>query len=159
MLFALRAMQKKQSRRNKFIQPRLQLWLVSSFVGLAALGLLLQFLILGFRLTSRAADLELGGEVADALPALLLETLAFSLAVLVPVIFGIGILLTFRIAGPVHRFEQYLKSVVRGEQLGPCKIREKDRLQSLCDLINEATEPVRRGRLRSDEDDSQRAAE
>ena len=150
----------RYARRTKLIQPRLQLWLVTSFVGLAALGLLMQFLLLGYRLTSPSAELELGAEVADGVPGLLLETLVFSLAVLVPIIFGIGILLTFRIAGPIHRFEQYLRSVVRGEQLGPCKIREGDRVQTLCDLINQATEPVRRGnRTGSDSDGSQRAAE
>lgn len=139
-------MKRQHPRRNKLIQPRLQLWLVSSFVGLAGVGLLMQFLLLGYRLTSRSSEIAgLSGEVVDEVPSVLLETLLFSLVVVVPLIFAIGILVTFRIAGPIHRFETYLQSVIRGEQVDPCKIRTGDRLQPLCDLINQATEPVRRG--------------
>jgi hypothetical protein len=34
--------------------------------------------------------------------------------------------------------------VIKGTQLGPCKIRKGDSLNELCGLINEATEPIRR---------------
>ena len=84
-----------------------------------------------------------GGQLAAEVPRVMLEVLTFSLVILLPVIFAFGILLTFRIAGPVYRFEQYLGSVARGEQLGPCKIRDGDELQNLCDAINAATEPLR----------------
>jgi len=63
----------------------------------------------------------------------------------IPLVFGI--LLTFRLAGPIYRFEQYLRSVARGEQIGPCKIRKGDELQFLCDAINDATEPLRMERV------------
>ena len=69
--------------------------------------------------------------------------LAVSFGLFLPLTFCIGVLVTFRIAGPVYRFEQYLKQVSRGEQLGPCKIRDGDEFQGLCDLINEATRHLR----------------
>ena len=56
-------------------------------------------------------------------------------------------LVTFRIAGPIYRFEQYLAGIAEGRQLGPCRIREGDELVELCARINEATAPLRRGQL------------
>ena len=135
---------KPYRRRRKLIKPGIQLRLVLSFVGLSVMGLTLQFLLLGSRLTNAAAGLEGGGgDLAQEVPAMLLEIFGLSLAILVPVTFVFGILLTFRLAGPIFRFEQYLKTVAKGEQIGPCKIRRGDELQTLCDAINEATEPLR----------------
>jgi methyl-accepting chemotaxis protein len=131
-------------RSRKLIQPGLQLRLIFSFVGLAGLALLGQFLLLGYRL-SEAATGE--GALEAEVPRAMLEVLTFSLVILLPVIGAIGVLLTFRIAGPVYRFEQFLASVASGEQIGPCKLRDGDELQSLCDAINAATESVRRRSL------------
>lgn len=133
------------SRRQKLVRPRLQLALVGAFVGLSAAALLLQFLVLSLRLTSAAGDLDAaGGRLTDVLPELLTELAVLSVAVLLPAISIAGVFLTFRLAGPIHRFEAFLRSVSSGEQIGPCKIRDDDELQELCDLINEATEPLRR---------------
>lgn len=138
-------MKQKFRRRKKLIKPRLQLKLVGSFVGLAGLALLLQFLLLGYRVANEAAHLEgPGGLLTAEVPRIMLQVLAFSLVVLLPIIFAFGVLLTFRIAGPIYRFETYLAAVARGEESRPCKIREGDMLQSLCDRINEATEPLLR---------------
>jgi len=128
-------------RSRKLIQPGLQLRLVASFVGLAALALIGQFLLLNHRLTSAATG---EGQLAAEVPRVMLEILTFSLVILLPVISALGVLLTFRIAGPIYRFEQFLASVARGEQIGPCRIRDGDELQTLCEAINVATEPVRR---------------
>jgi len=132
------------SRRKKLVEPRLQLRLIGFFMGVATLGLLLQFLMLGARLTSALGELDDGGaELADEVPRMMLEVLGFSLAIVLPIVFVLGLLLTFRIAGPAYRFESYLRALARGEEVGPCRIREKDELQSLCDAINEATSVVR----------------
>ena len=138
----------KFRRRKKLIKPGIQLRLVFSFVGLSVMGLTLQFLLLGSRMTHSAATLQGGGgDLAQEVPGMLMQTFGISLAILVPVTFVFGILLTFRLAGPIYRFEQYLRSVARGEQIGPCKIRKGDELQFLCDAINDATEPLRMERV------------
>lgn len=143
-------------RRTVLVQPRFQLRIVGSFFGLAALAMILQFLFLGYRVSSHAATIEgMGGQIADEVPAMMLQTLAFSVVVLLPLVFGMGVLLTQRIAGPAYRFEEYLRAVARGEQLGPCKLRAGDHLQSLCDAINDATEPVRRRTLEREEESSE----
>lgn len=133
-----------QKRKQRLVNPSLQMWLVGTFVGLSVIAMLLQFLFLGARLTSFLSNLDgPGGQLAEEVPGMLLQVFAVSLGILVPVVFSLGIVITFRVAGPVHRFEQYLKALARGEVSTPCRIREGDRLQSLCDAINEATEPLR----------------
>lgn len=136
---------KNDPRRRKLIKPGLQLSLVGAFGGVAILAMLLQFLLMGFLLIRAAASLDGGGgELASQVPPALLSVLGLSLLVLAPLFVGIGVLLTFRVAGPVWRFEQFLAAVARGEQEEPCRIRAKDELQSLCEAINLATEPLRR---------------
>ena len=131
-------------RRQKLILPSLQLRLVGAFVGLAGLALLLQFLLLGQRITSYIARIDgETGALNDEMPVVLLQVLAFSTLLLLPIIFTLGILMTFKLAGPLYRFEQYFKALAAGEKTGPCKIREGDQLQDLCTLINEATAPLR----------------
>ena len=75
-----------------------------------------------------------------------LEILLVSFGMLLPLTIAVGILVTFRIAGPVYRFEKYLKQVIDGEEVGPCRIRDGDEFQELCELINQATAPLREAR-------------
>lgn len=91
-----------------------------------------------------------GGQLADQVPGMMLGVLAFSLAIVLPIVFLIGLVLTFRIAGPAYRFESYLRSLARGEELSPCRIRESDELQSLCEAINEVADGLRAKRRELD---------
>jgi hypothetical protein len=138
----------KYSRRRKLIKPDLQPSLVGAFGGVAVLAMLLQFLMLGYFMIRAASRLDGGGgELAGQVPSALLSVLGLSLLILVPLFLALGVLLTFRVAGPVYRFEQFLAAVARGEQTAPCRLRDKDKLVSLCDAINVATEPLRRQAL------------
>jgi hypothetical protein len=80
------------------------------------------------------------------MPELPLEILLVSFGMLLPLTIAVGILVTFRIAGPVYRFEKYLQQVIDGEAVGPCRIRNGDEFTELCDLINQATAVVRAAR-------------
>ena len=135
-------------RSRKLIKPGFQLTVIGSFMGLTVVALLLQFLFLGGRLMETAHRLDStggsGGDLASQVPRAMVEIFAISLCVLLPVILALGILLTFRIAGPVYRFESFLAAVSRGEQTAPCKLRKGDALQSLCEQINRTTEPLRK---------------
>lgn len=131
-------------RRIKLIKPRLQLKLIGVFVGLSALGFLLQSLHVGLRLSELAASVPEGGSYLMAvMPELPIEILLVSFGMLLPLTIAVGILVTFRIAGPVYRFESYLKSVLRGEEIGPCRIRKGDEFQELCELLNQVTAALR----------------
>lgn len=133
----------KHRRRIKLIKPKLQLRLVAKFFGLAVLGLLLQFLLLGRLLPPAVAEAQAGGGTAgDALPGILIQVLVTSAVILFPILFSFGVLFTFRIAGPIYRFERFLESVARGEASQPCKTREGDEFSELCELINRATAPL-----------------
>ena len=135
----------RERRRIKLIKPRFQLRLVGVFVGLSALGFLLQALHVGLRLSELSASLPEGGRHLMALmPELPLEILTVSFGMLLPFTVAVGILVTFRIAGPIYRFETYLRSVIAGEAKEPCRIRSGDEFGELCELINEATAPLRR---------------
>lgn len=141
-------------RSRKVVQPGFQLRLVGTFTGIGVLALLLQFLIVGFRLSRAVSEVEVGGgHIADEIPSVMIDTLVFSLGMLVPLLFGLGILLTFRVAGPAFRMESYLRALARGEVQGPCSIRKGDHLQSLCDAVNEAVESLQ-GRASAAGDDA-----
>jgi len=132
-------------RRRMLVKPGIQLRLGGIFAGISMLCLLIQFLLFTSLLTSAASRMTVGGDfLLDLIPGLLYRTLAFSLLIALPLTMLAGVYATFGITGPVHRFESYLREVVKGTQLGPCKIREGDSLGELCELINTATEPVRR---------------
>lgn len=133
-----------ERRRIKLIKPGLQLRLTGIFLGLSGLGFLLQSLHVGLRLSEVAGNLPHDGTyLVSMLPELPIEILLFSFGMLMPLTMAIGVLVTFRIAGPIYRFEQFLKAVHGGKQVGPCKLRKGDELQDLCDLINQVTEPLR----------------
>ncbi len=141
-------------RRRKLIKPGIQLALSGLFAGISILSLLLQALLFSSLLTQTAERMPVGGTyLLDMMPTLLLRSVLFSIGIVFPLTIAVGVLATFRIAGPIYRFETYLKGVIRGDQLGPCKIRKGDALTDLCELINDATAPVRRREsLRTSED-------
>jgi hypothetical protein len=132
-------------RRRQLVKPDIQLRLGAIFACLSLLCLLVQWLLFASLLTNAAHDVPVGGEyLLDLVPSLLFRSIAFSVLVALPATLLVGVHATFGITGPIHRFESYLREVVRGTQLGPCKIRKGDSLGELCELINQATEPVRR---------------
>lgn len=132
-------------RSRMLIKPGIQLRLGAIFAGLSVLCLLIQFLLFTSLLTNAASRMPVGGDfLLDLVPGLLYRTLLFSMLIALPLTLLAGVYATFGITGPIHRFESYLGGVVKGTQLGPCKIREGDSLGELCELINVATEPVRR---------------
>ncbi len=131
-------------RRRKLIKRGLQLRLTGLLAGISLLCFGLQLLMVQLALSDAANALPSGNAALQgAIPGILWRTLLMSVLVFLPLIALVGVSATFRIAGPVYRFEQHLRSVAAGEQTGPCKIREGDELHELCDAINNAIEPLR----------------
>jgi hypothetical protein len=131
-------------RRFRLIRPRLQLRLIGAFFGVSALSLVLQYLVFVRVLAAAAQRLPTDGELL--MPALhgdLLFVLALSFGLLAPATFVIGVLVTHRVAGPVYRFETWLKQVLAGETRADCRLRQGDELTELCELLNRATATVR----------------
>jgi signal peptidase II len=131
-------------RSIRLVQPRLQLKLVLSFLGLSALALALQFVLLVAVLAGLASEVsEDPSLVLSELPQHLLWILLLSFAVCLPLTFTVGVLVTHRIAGPLYRFERFLRAVAAGERPEDCRIRDGDELQEFCRLLNTATQPLR----------------
>lgn len=146
-------------RRKKLIQPRLQFRLIFTFLGVALLALLLQFLLFGATISMLATDLPQDGPLLqDRIPQYTLMVFGISLGVLLPMTLCIGVLVTFRIAGPLYRFEQHLKAIARGEDPGVCRIRREDELQEFCTTFNAALDKLRERRLGSDAGETRAAA-
>ena len=137
----------KHKRRIKLIKPRLQFKLIGGFVGLSALALLLQSLLLGLRLSQLSGELPNDGPyVSENTPRMIAELLVFSFGLLLPLTVAVGILLTFRIAGPVYRLERFCESVANGERPEDVRLRDGDELVELAQRVNAATSSVRRVR-------------
>jgi len=131
-------------RRKKLIQPRLQIRLILAFLGVALLALMLQFILFASTIATLAADLPQEGEILiERIPGYTVAVLLISIGVLLPLTFFVGILTTFRVAGPLYRFEQHLKSIARGEDPGVCRIRNGDELQDFCRTFNAALDRIR----------------
>jgi hypothetical protein len=154
---AMKRVRLKRKRKTKLLQPRLQLKLVGSFLGLCALALLLQFLVFGMRLSELASIMPDGSYLTAYKSELMVETLLFSFGLLLPTCFAVGILITHRIAGPVHRLEDHLKRIARGEEVGRCRLRKGDNLQDLCERVNDAVEYLRSERSQAAEVVEQRS--
>ena len=131
-------------RRRKLIKPGLQLRLTLLFTGLSALSLALQFVLFQAQLAEAALELPSDGERMLTLSqGVVLRSLGWSLLACLPLTFLVGILSTFRFAGPVWRFETFLKAVARGERPRDFKLRKGDQLVELGDLILAATRSLR----------------
>jgi hypothetical protein len=132
-------------RSKQLIHPRLQLRLVLTFLGVSLVGLLLQFVLFAATISALAAELPQDGPLlVERIPSYTLTVFAISVCVLFPLTMTIGILTTFRVAGPLFRFEQHLKAIARGEDPGECRIRKGDQLQEFCASFNEALVAMRR---------------
>ena len=135
----------KHKRINKLVDKPFQLKLASYFVGIVLVALLFQFVLFASSVAGTAAAFS---EVSDGLYAEfrddLVRSLFFSMVLVLPLTLGVGILVTFRVAGPIYRFGVFLREVADGAAPGDCKLREGDELQEFCTLLNEATAPLRK---------------
>src|SRR5262245_52325958 len=99
----------KARRRIKLIQPRLQLKLVFASIGICTLGLLFECLFLAACLAELAVDLPQDGPIVlESIRPMLVRVLSISCAGILPLVFIVGVLTTFRVAGPLHRLEMFL---------------------------------------------------
>ena len=132
-------------RTKQLIQPRLQLRLILTFLGVALIGLILQFVLFAATLSALASEMPQDGPLLlERVPSYTLTVLAISVCVVFPLTITIGILTTFRIAGPLYRFEQHMKAIARGDDPGECHLRNGDQLQDLCEIFNAALNTMRK---------------
>ncbi len=135
-------------RRKKLIRPRIQLKLIMAFLGVSLLALLLQFLLFQSTLSVLAADMPQDGPILlERIPGYTLLVLGISVAILLPMTFFVGVIVTFRVAGPIQRFDMHLQAIARGEDPGTCRIRKNDELQDFCATLNAALDRLKADRV------------
>lgn len=137
-------MSSRHVRKRKLIKPGLQLRMTGIFVGLVVLMLMLQFSLLTAELHHTANALpndsaELLGETNRITTKLILYTAL----VFVPLTTMVGILATFRVAGPLFRIERFLRDVEAGEAPDDIRLRKHDELHDFARLLNDATRSQR----------------
>lgn len=131
-------------RRRKLIRPGLQLRLSAKFVGLIALMLGLQFVLLDALIGETAAATSDGAaSMSDQMWSVGVQLLGWSAVVFLPLTLLVGVIASFRFAGPLYRFDVFLKAVAAGEQPEDIRLRSGDELKELATLLNEATRPLR----------------
>ncbi len=133
---------KPRYRRSKrLVLAGLQLKLAIAFALLACVATVVQALVLVHALSGLARDVA-GADSAVFAQAssLVRQNVMISLALLLPPFVLAGVLVTFRIAGPVYRFQKYFEDMASSGYSGPCTIRRGDELQELCRSINRGVE-------------------
>ena len=146
-------------RKSSLIKPGLQLNLVVYFLAATILSLVLQFTLFAWRIVETSHNLVADGNALMAdLPDILVDVFLLSFGLLVPLTLMIGIVTTFRTAGPIHRFETFLRGVSLREHPRPCSLRKEDQLHDFCDLLNRATEPLREQCVEPEEEDDETLA-
>lgn len=131
-------------RKKRLINPSLQLRLVAIFLCTAALAVQAEAILITYTLTKLAERMPTDGSLLlSELPEFVRTNLLLTFAILAPTALGVGIIATFRIAGPLYRIEQFLLNMKEGRQIEACTIRKGDELQELCALLNDVTAPLR----------------
>jgi hypothetical protein len=134
----------KHPRRVRLIRPGLQLRLILTFLGVSSLALALQFILFMSALTEAAVHLPQDGLLLmERVNGILLGVFLTSFGMLLPALFVVGLVMTHRIAGPIYRLEVFFNQLLGGQRPADVRLRRGDELHELCDLVNQATAPLR----------------
>ncbi|MEW6071144.1 MAG: hypothetical protein AB1726_00935 [Planctomycetota bacterium] len=131
-------------RKKTFVMPEVQRSWALLLLFATATSLVAQAVLLMFLLTRLATTLPNDGDLVLAnIQRTLFLALGLTFAFLAPFLVLVGVMVSFRVAGPLHRFESFLRQVIAGERPPDCRLRKGDQLGELCALLNRATAPLR----------------
>lgn len=137
-------------RRNYFINKTFQSEFILKFCGLVILGSVLFGIILYmFSKNALTTSFENSRLVIKSTADYIFPGLLFGgiiTAVITALAAGaVVILMTHRIAGPMYRFEKYIKEIGSGRLNSDLKIRKKDQFQNMADSLNNMTKDLKLG--------------
>ncbi|MEM7166359.1 MAG: hypothetical protein AAF581_12905 [Planctomycetota bacterium] len=136
----------RPKRRQILIQPGLQMRLCLTFLCVSVLCITFQFVLLQMALASAAQTAQAADAATPAVSPELLgigrEHLLWSIIVLIPITFLIGIRTTFRLAGPIWKLERHMERLAAGEDPGELYFRKGDEFVALPKLVNDAVARV-----------------
>ena len=131
-------------RRIRLVNAKLQLKICAVFLAASLTCLLVLFSLVQLALSDATLLIRSSTvEFVSHLQQSLWDYLFISLLVMLPLTLTMGIVVTFKVCGPLFRLERYLECLVRGEEPGPLSFRSTDDLQELPPLVNAALRAVR----------------
>lgn len=134
----------KQTRKKKLVKSGLQLKVVGAFMATAFAATLVQAVTLDLTMRRVSAYLPNDAELFRTVwPQYFTTNVLLTLLLLALTVFGVGVAITHKVAGPLHSMERYLRELRAGRAQAPCHLRKGDQLHEFCELLNEATAPLR----------------
>ena len=144
----------KNRRTRKLIDPRIQLNLLAIVFAAAGVGIALQAGLSSIRLDQLAREMGTSGQkLVNAKAEILVWSGLHALGFAIPLVGLLAFTATFRLAGPLYRFRQFLRAVLAGEHPEPCRLRQHDELKDLCELLNQVTAEARERQTQTDSDE------
>ncbi len=134
----------KHARKKKLIKPGLQLRMAAIFTVTALAAIVIQAFTLHRSMMKVAEFMPNDGDLLRKIwPEVFRSSVTLTAVLIVLTVYLVGVTITHSLAGPIYRFEEYLRSLLAGRSTEPCKLRKSDQLQELCTLLNDATAPLR----------------
>lgn len=136
-------------RRNYLINKSFQKEFVVKFCSIVVVGSILFGLVLYvFSKNTLTTSFENSRLIVKSTADYLLPGLLFGI-VIVAGLTAIGasmvvILMTHRVAGPVYRFEKFIREFAGGRVVPDLKIRKKDEFQSMAVSLNKMTDDIKK---------------
>jgi len=130
-------------RRSSLPNPRLQLKMILLFICTGLVGLIAQYVFTLYAVFELESVYPEHRDYSVMVTDIMLRQLLVSACFMVPLTLSAGIVVTHRVAGPVYRFTKHMLGIARGENPEPCKIRNGDEFNELCDAINRAVSRLR----------------
>lgn len=133
-------------RRKKLIRLDVQLRVVLIALCVASFVLLINFQLCMTGLEVSKGKFSVGTSpyfALEGLRSLLVSRFLVSIALSIPMAALVGVLYSFKFAGPIFRFSKYFHDLQAGSWNQRCAVRKGDDLQDLCVSINGAIDPIR----------------
>ena len=135
--------QDTNKRIVKLVDARLQLSMTLWITCTAVVALVVQWMLFTNAMKDFALNQPNPVAAYDGIASACLSALFMSLAFALPMTIAVGVMTTFKVAGPIQRFRDFLNDLRDGKQPADCKIRKGDQLQDFCELLNDATASIR----------------
>ena len=132
-------------RKKKLIRLDVQLRVVLIALCVASCVLLVNFQLSLGAVASAAKGLKNGTSARAAIEDLrisMINRFALSIGLTIPMAAVVGILYSFKFAGPIHGLSKYFNQLKLGPWNKRCSLRKGDDLQDLATAINDALDPL-----------------
>jgi hypothetical protein len=130
-------------RRRKFVRKDLQLKIIlgTLFVSLMILFFNFQIPLVGLWAYNQTTAAE--GTLPAHMNRLIIVSFFISVLLTVPLAVWMGVIFSFQFCGPIYAIKKFFVDFKDGAWTGRCRLREKDDLKDLRDVVNECFDLVR----------------